>query len=104
MANLNIEELEPRYCSNKSFYKKAHVVTYNGYYVLKSYGLNILAVKNNLIVTTDNYAYSNTTSRHVHEFLKQYYTDLSSKDLGRVYKLNPWDEDLSSLDDIDITS
>lgn len=100
MSNLDIKELEPRFCNNKSFYQKAHVVTYKNYYVLKSYGLNILAVKNDLIVTTSDYSYSNTTRRHVHEFLKQYYTDLSAKDLSRIYKLNPWNGDLASLDNI----
>lgn len=97
-------ELEPRYCNNKSFYKKAYVEYYNGFNVLKSYGTVIMAVRGDMLVTTDAYNYSNTTSRHVHEFLKQYFIDLSSKDLQRLYKLNPWNGNLHYLDTLTISA
>lgn len=98
VKNEFITELEPRYCSNKSFYKKAYVEYYKGFNILISYSSRIMAVKGDMLVTTDDYNYSNTTSRHVHEFLKQYFIDLSSKDLGRLYKLNPWNGQLNDLD------
>jgi hypothetical protein len=84
-----INELKPIYDSRQSFYKKAIVYTlkYNGSttYILKSYdsvvslitetadGVKFAYINNNI---SESLLYSNTTLRHIKEFLKQYYKNV----------------------------
>jgi hypothetical protein len=64
-------ELTPRYDSRKSFYGKAHITEYpNGRKVLTSYSTEVAEITEdgNPIVYG---IYSQTTTRHQKEFLKQ---------------------------------
>lgn len=63
-------ELFPKYDTRKSFYGKAKIVEHkNGDKDLISYTTTVASIKNNIL-----YVYgwfSNTTARHINEFLKQ---------------------------------
>jgi len=62
-------ELIPRYDSRKSFYKKAWVIDENGELVLKSYDTVVAKFKDGQPSVRGTY--SQTTTRHIKEFLKQ---------------------------------
>lgn len=67
--------LEPRYYdTRKSFYKKAEV--YNDFstnsIILKSYGVIVAILHNENDTITVNGWYSQTTARHINEFLAQH--------------------------------
>lgn len=77
--------LEPKYDSAQSFYGKARVEQDGDAYTLISYTTPILTVRDgNIEVLCDEWAFSQTTLRHVREFLRQMEddgkVDLSSKD------------------------
>lgn len=68
-----IKELRPIYAAQKSFYGKAQVETTENTVTLYSYGTIIMTynkVKDGLTLIWGNW--SQTTGRHVNEFLKQY--------------------------------
>lgn len=66
---MNEEELECRFDSRKSFYGKANIKDDNGKLVLRSYNTDVSYIhKGNAFV---NGVYSQTTLRHIKEFLKQ---------------------------------
>jgi len=86
-------ELEPQYDSQKSFYKKANVYTdEKGSLLLMSYS-TIVAEIQDPIVTEDGEQhliihgwYSQTTARHINEFLRQNgYPKMSKKEM-EAYK------------------
>jgi hypothetical protein len=86
-----ITDLEPTYSSVQSFYGKARVHTVElgeeTVYALYSYNSLIAEVdsKGNVVLTS-KWDYSNTTMRHLHEFLKQYAEDFSTKEIRRQVK------------------
>lgn len=61
--------LEPRYDSRKSFYGKAEVRDEDGKQILRSYNTDVAYIKDGKAVV--NGTYSQTTLRHIKEFLKQ---------------------------------
>jgi hypothetical protein len=61
--------LEPRYDGRASFYGKAQVRTEAGKEILTSYNTDVAYIKDGKAVV--NGAYSDTTLRHIKEFLKQ---------------------------------
>lgn len=63
-------ELEPIYSNVKSFYGKAKVLRENGVIKLLSYDTVIAEIKDNKVHI--NGFYSQTSTRHLKEFLKQY--------------------------------
>jgi hypothetical protein len=63
-------ELEPRYDTRKSFYGKAIVREENGKTILRSYSTDVAYIQNGK--ATVNGMYSNTTLRHIKEFLLQH--------------------------------
>ena len=69
---INTYEMHPRYDSRKSFYGKAHITEYpDGRKVLTSYNTRVAEI------TADGKPivygiWSNTTSRHQREFLRQH--------------------------------
>ena len=63
-------ELEPIYSNVKSFYGKARVLKENGVIKLLSYDTVIAEIKDNKVHI--NGFYSQTSTRHLKEFLKQY--------------------------------
>lgn len=65
----NEVELEPRYDSRKSFYKKAYVINEKGVLKLRSYNTIVCEIKDKKPVVFGEY--SQTTLRHIKEFLKQ---------------------------------
>ena len=65
-----IEELQPRYDSRKSFYKKAFIIKYDNIIFLKSYDTIVAYVENGKYF--DYGKFSQTTSRHQKEFRKQF--------------------------------
>lgn len=72
-----VEYLQARYDSRASFYKKAKVLKYNGALYLQSYYTIVAKIENgNAIV---NGWYSQTTARHINEFLYQMGFDKMSK-------------------------
>ena len=73
---LNIYELFPRYDARKSFYGKAHIIETSKTIKLKSYDTIILQyskqTKTIKFLCRDPQAFSQTTNRHINEFLKQF--------------------------------
>lgn len=64
-----VEYLQARYDYRADFYKKAKVLKYNGATYLQSYNTIVAKIENgNAIV---NGWYSQTTARHINEFLYQ---------------------------------
>lgn len=62
-------ELEPIYSNQKSFYGKARVIRENGTIKLISYSTVVAIIENGKLHI--NAFYSNTTLRHIREFIKQ---------------------------------
>lgn len=74
---LIMDDLEIRYGSRKSFYSKAKIVKMNGRTVLFSYNTLVAEIKE-----TKAFVYnveSNTTIRHIKEFLLQNGFDATTK-------------------------
>lgn len=73
---LNIYELSPRYDARKSFYGKAHIIETSKTIKLKSYDTIILQynkqTKTIKFLCRDPWAFSQTTNRHINEFIKQF--------------------------------
>ena len=70
---MNIYELAPRYDSRKSFYKKALVIELdNGTKQLQSYDTIVGEIKNGEYFQLWD-GKSQTTTRHIKEFKKQFY-------------------------------
>lgn len=61
--------LDARYDSRASFYKKAEVLKYNNALYLKSYSTIVAKIDNGEVIV--NGWYSQTTARHINEFLQQ---------------------------------
>lgn len=70
-----IYELKPQFDTRKSFYNKAVVIAEGDTLTLKSYNTNILQLDkttNKITFLTKNKEhFTNTTNRHINEFLKQ---------------------------------
>lgn len=64
-----VKYLEARFDSCLSFYKKAKILKYNNVLYLQSYDTIVAKVENGKAVV--NGWYSQTTARHINEFLKQ---------------------------------
>jgi|TARA_R100001530_G_scaffold135867_1_gene114294 hypothetical protein len=62
-------ELKPIYTNNLSFYGKAVIEETNNKKTLKSYNTKVCFIENNKAIVTQTY--SQTTLRHIKEFLKQ---------------------------------
>ena len=85
-------ELLPIYDSRKSFYNKAIVEEESSIKKLYSYNTLVCILSNNDIILNDavdqSLLFSNTTLRHIKEFLKQYYynndLDITKKDLLKL--------------------
>lgn len=69
MHGENLGFLVAIYDSRNSFYKKAQILTYNGILYLQSYSTIVAKVENGKAVI--NGWYSQTTARHINEFLRQ---------------------------------
>lgn len=86
----NIYELFPRYDSRKSFYSKAHIIETSKTIKLKSYDTIILQynkqTKTIKFLCRDLWAFSQTTNRHINEFLKQFtnISPLTKKDIIKM--------------------
>lgn len=65
-----IYELTPRYDSRLSFYGKAIIEDTHDYIRLYSYGTLVCEILNNKVIVYGTY--SQTTLRHIKEFLKQF--------------------------------
>lgn len=79
-----IYDLMPMYDSRKSFYGKAKVIEMENEIVLQSYDTFVASIKEGKV--TINGFYSNTTLRHIKEFLKQNGFEVGSKkELEKMY-------------------
>ena len=77
----NIEELQARYDTRKSFYKKAYTGEFLNCLYLKSYDTIVSCIyKNQLRIYG---AFSQTTARHIREFAKQndFYDNITYNDM-----------------------
>ena len=85
-------ELLPIYDSRKSFYCKAIIEEENENIKLYSYNTLVCTLSNNNIILNDavdqSLLFSNTTLRHIKEFLKQFYynsnKNITKKDLLKL--------------------
>lgn len=85
-------ELLPIYDSKKSFYHKAIIEEENEDIKLYSYNTLVCTLSHNDIILNDNIdqslLFSNTTLRHIKEFLKQFYynsdKNITKKDLLKL--------------------
>lgn len=66
----DMSELEPIYDSRKSFYGNAKEREEDGKTILTSYSTDVAYIKDGKPFV--NGSYSNTTARHIKEFLKQH--------------------------------
>lgn len=102
--NIKKSELIPIYEEVKSYYKKAYIKKYYNKdniinkYELISYKTSILYLKNSKIYfnyknINNKKIYTNTTLRHIKEFIKQYYyyLELYYKDIINKEKLTKAD-------------
>ena len=80
-----IYDLMPMYTSQKSFYGKAKVIEMeSGEIILQSYDTFVASIKEGKVII--NGFYSNTTLRHIKEFLKQNGFEVGSKkELEKMY-------------------
>ena len=81
--------LQPIYEPRNSFYEKAKVIFENGTTTLFSYNSKIIELKGReLIYMCDEYLLSQTTLRHLKEFLKQFYKnqEYTKKDILKEFK------------------
>lgn len=85
-------DLRPEYDTRKSFYNKARVDDDRDSTKLYSYNTLICTIdkRNNTIEFTDAYNFSQTTRRHLREFLLQNGIDIAIKDIipGEVYSID----------------
>ena len=86
----NYYELYARFDARASFYGKAHIKETATYRTLISYDTEIL--KQNIVsgeitwICKNKWAYSNTTNRHINEFLRQF-TNEKAKSKQEIIKL-----------------
>ncbi len=73
-----VRDLNPKYDSRKSFYNKASIDEQDGVYTLYSYGTKVAEIRANKVTLFPAWDYSQTTLRHVKEFLKQFGFEASS--------------------------
>jgi hypothetical protein len=80
-------ELSPSYDSRKSFYGKAHIVTDDdGTQILYSYNTPVVEIKDDKVKLLAQWDSSQTTLRHVKEFLQQNGFSVGSKSqLAKMY-------------------
>jgi len=84
--NANVYELSCRYDSRQSFYGKAQVLCENGKETLLSYSTPVCVIENGKAKLLDCWNESQTTLRHVKEFLKQNGLKAESKEqIGSDY-------------------
>lgn len=84
-----MKELETIYDSRKSFYGKAHTFTRGNKLILQSYDTEVawIGLKNDIAEVKGTY--SQTTLRHIKEFLKQHgFKADSSKQILKDYGIN----------------
>lgn len=75
MEIIKKEELKPMHDSRKSFYKKAWVkYADNGDIILQSYNTDVAVLHSDGSFEAEKY--SQTTNRHIREFMKQFNVDL----------------------------
>jgi hypothetical protein len=82
--------LQPIFSDKMSFYKKAKVVFDNGKTTLYSYDTKIIELKGReLVYMCEDYLLSQTTLRHLKEFLKQFYKnkEYTKKEILKELKL-----------------
>lgn len=71
--------LEPEYDARKSFYNKAETREENGETILSSYGVDVAKIKDGKVTLLPKWDFSQTTLRHVKEFLRQHGFKADSK-------------------------
>lgn len=74
-------ELEAIHDGRRSFYNKAYVCSENDKHELYSYGVHVVTIKGDKFKFHADANYSDTTRRHVREFMIQYFgnTEFLSK-------------------------
>lgn len=89
-----VYDLSPRYDSRKSFYGKARVEELkDGTQILWSYSTPVCMIKDGKVTLLYGWATSQTTLRHVRDFLKQNGFEAGSKaSLGKMYPVKDYDE------------
>ena len=70
---MRVVELEAIYDGRKSFYSKAMVVEHDDRSELYSYGTLVVTTRDGEFFLHDDANYSDTTRRHVREFMIQYF-------------------------------
>ena len=87
MVNGRVSELSPQYDARKSFYGKARVVTdTDGTQILYSYNTPVVEIKDDKVKLLAMWDSSQTTLRHVKEFLQQNGFQTGSKQqIARLY-------------------
>lgn len=70
---MRVVELEAIYDGRKSFYSKAMVVEHDDRKELYSYGTLVVTIRGDEFFLHDDANYSDTTRRHVREFMIQYF-------------------------------
>ena len=75
MEILKKEELQAIFDSRQSFYKKAYIkYMSNGDIILQSYSTDVAVIRADGTFKAEKY--SQTTNRHIREFMKQFNIDL----------------------------
>jgi len=96
---MNCVELTARYDARASFYGKAQVMTIGKKSTLLSYGTDVAEIrytKHGPVVTYADFTFSQTTNRHIREFIRQYAPKEYSKfEPGKVKNISSkiWKKD-----------
>lgn len=81
-AIIEVKELDARFDSRKSFYGKAHTIRMtDGALALQSYDTIVAVIRDGKLKVRGKY--SQTTSRHVREFARQYMNSFHDEDLKK---------------------
>ena len=87
--------LEPKYDLRKSFYNKAETREENGETILSSYGVDVAKIKDGKATLLPKWDFSQTTVRHVKEFLRQNGFKADGRvQIAKDYVVEPLAEDL----------
>lgn len=70
---MQVFNLESKHDGRKSFYNKAKVIVEGDSMYLQSYTTIVASITKGVLKV--NGLYSNTTTRHIREFIKQFYGD-----------------------------
>lgn len=99
---MRVTELEAIHDGRTSFYNKAMVVEHEDRTELYSYGTHVVTIKDGKFFFHDKASHSETTRRHVREFMIQYFRlgEFLTKSMIESLMDNRWHKDYHGEDSL----